>query len=63
MRVTYLKCQILMFFLFYGFVNINPDLMVKDKKERTNVKDVLHKNLKLDVVGEERANLSAVVCL
>ena len=30
-------------FLFYKFENVNADLMVKGKKEMTNVKDVLHK--------------------
>ena len=29
---------------------INADLMVKDKKAMTNVKDVLHKNLKLPLI-------------
>ena len=43
-RGTFLKCQILMCFLFKKFENVNADLMVKGKKEMTNVKDVLHKN-------------------
>ena len=43
-RGTFLKRQILMFFLFYKFENVNADLMLKGKKEMTNVKDVLHKS-------------------
>ena len=35
MRVTYLKCQILMLFfpLFYGFISVNPDLIVNGKRK------------------------------
>ena len=40
----YQKCQIFMCFLFQKFENVNADLMIKGKKEMTNVKDVLHKN-------------------
>ena len=50
MRGTFLKCQILMFFLFKKFENVNADLMVKGKKEMTNVKDVLHKNQALPLI-------------
>ena len=49
-RVTFLKCQILMCFLFKKFENVNADLMVKGKKEMTNVKDVLHKNQGLPLI-------------
>ena len=33
-----------------AFENVNPDLMVKGKKEMTNVKDVLHKNLTFPLI-------------
>ena len=49
-RGTFLICQILMCFLFYKFENVNEDLMVKGKKEMTNVKDVLHKNQALPFI-------------
>ena len=49
-RGTFLKCQILIRFLFWKFENVNADLMVKGKKEMTNVKDVLHKNQALPLI-------------
>ena len=48
MRETFLKCHILMCFLFFEF--LKPDVMVKGKNEVTNVKDVLHKNLTLPLM-------------
>ena len=48
MKKTFLQCQI---FLFYKFENVNPHFMVKGKKEMTNVKDVLHKNLTLPLIA------------
>ena len=53
-RETFLKCQILMCFLFWKFENVNPELMVKGKKEMTNVKDVLHKNLTLPIINYQQ---------
>ena len=37
-------------FLFKKFENVNADLMVKGKKEMTNVKDMLHKNQTLPLI-------------
>ena len=49
-RGAFLKCKILMCFLFWKFENVNEDLMVKGKKEMTNVKAVLHKNQALPFI-------------
>ena len=37
-------------FLFQKFENVNADLMVKGKKEMTNVNDELHKNQALPLI-------------
>ena len=37
------------------FENVNPDLMVKGKKEMTDVKDVLHKNLTLPLMTYQQS--------
>ena len=44
MKVTFLKCQILMVFLFWNVKNVKVDLMVNAKMATLSAKFVLEKN-------------------
>ena len=43
MKVTFLKCQILLFFLFWNVKNVKVDLMVNVKMATLSIEFVLKK--------------------